>query len=132
MLSPVRRHVARVGARHGDGAAQGGLVRGAARARPGNAAHGARTHIFLTEQIRDDTRLAAWARSVPATAMRTQPYWRLDDALLARWLLKAARFDTCPTEDINVRTVPLCKFKCIPERRKRACYTCDGIAPGIY
>jgi hypothetical protein len=59
-----------------------------------------------------------------------QPYWKLDDAQLARWLLKA-RFDQCPTEDF-VRTAPHGKLKRIPERFKRSCYTCNGIAPGIY
>ncbi|NDH54322.1 MAG: hypothetical protein EBY24_20630 [Betaproteobacteria bacterium] len=96
----------------------------------GNAARGDLTRVFLAKQIHDDTRLAAWARSVPAAATRTQPYWWLDDALLARWLLRA-RFDTCPTEDY-VRTAPHCKFKRISERCERACYTCDGIAPGVY
>ena len=96
----------------------------------GNAARGERTRAFLAEQIRDDTRLASWARSVPAAATRMQPYWKLDDAQLARWLLKA-RFDQCPTEDY-VRTAPHGKLKRIPERIKRSCYTCNGIAPGIY
>jgi len=96
----------------------------------GNAARGVHTRAFLAEQIRDDTRLASWARSVPAAATRMQPYWLLDDPLLARWLLKA-RLDQCPTEDF-VRTAPHGKLQRIKERLKRSCYTCDGIAPGIY
>jgi hypothetical protein len=96
----------------------------------GNAARGEHTRAFLAEQISKDTRLAPWARSVPAAATRTQPYWRLDDAQLARGLLKA-RFNACPTEDF-VRSAPHGKLQRIPDRSLRPCYTCDGIAPGIY
>ena len=38
----------------------------------GRTSIGARTRIFLAEQIREDMRLAAWTRSAPATATRTQ------------------------------------------------------------
>ena len=97
----------------------------------GNAARGEHTRAFLAEQIHKNTRgLASWARSVPAAATRMQPYWLLDDALLARWLLKA-RFDQCPTEDY-LRSAPRGKLKRINDRFMRPCYTCLGIAPGIY
>ena len=67
--------------------------------------------------------------SAPAAARRAAPQVRRDQGL-ARGLLKA-RFNACPTEDF-VRSAPHGKLQRIPDRSLRPCYTCDGIAPGIY
>ena len=62
-----------------------------------------------------------------------QPYWLLDNALLARWILKA-RFDECPTEDW-VRSQNKHDVGRIPTRYMRACYMCECIradAPDVF
>ena len=68
-------------------------------------------------------RLHVWAASLSGSSL--QPYWNLQNAALARWILRA-RFDTCPTEDY-VRCGFTLGHPRIDNREHRACYLCSPI-----
>jgi len=93
----------------------------------GNHYRNTLVQAFLREQINGDKRLKPWALSVMGSIM--QPYWHLDNAQLARWLVKA-RFDMCPTEHY-VRSY----HRRLDDRTLRACYCCGRVratTPNVY
>ena len=85
----------------------------------GNRFRDTLVQAFLRERISGDKHLKMWATTLTGSIM--QPYWHLDDAPLARWILKA-RFDICPTEHF-VRSY----YRRLDDGFRRACYCCGRI-----
>jgi hypothetical protein len=103
----------------------------ALRAR-GNAHRNIHVQSFLLDQVRNSTRLKAWAGTISGSHM--QPYWHLGDAHTAQWLLRV-RFDSCPNEDCFRFAPHGPGLPRIADYRLRACYLCScihALAPHVF